>query len=187
EALVENGLADGRVPRCASELVQSVASLGVRLAEASEPLEAGEEVVLRARKGRVEAVRGSGGGRVLERAEKGHLLCSGRLLRDAELLLLPVDSAEHTLLLEEVERAGADVVAALGSEARLALERLGIEDCLPREGWLTKLMAGYRVLLLLPARRIAEVSRRVRGISGVRVRVLRGEYLYGMGKKEVAE
>ena len=179
EALVENGLADGRVPRCTSELVRSVASLGVRLAEASEPLEAGEELVLRARRGRVEAVRGYGGGRVLDRAVNGGLLCSGRLSRDTELLLLPIDSAEHTLLLKEVKRVEVDVVAALGSEAQLALERLGIEGCLPRERWLTKLMAGYRVLLLLPGRMVAEVCRRVRGVSGVRVRVLRGSIYMG--------
>jgi cobalt/nickel transport system ATP-binding protein len=184
EALAELGLATpGIQPSNMFELVRSVASLGVRVALAEDTLKEGEAVSLEVEKGRILAKpsREGGSSRVIKTLDAGVVVsANGNIPPKGKVYLYPIENFDALAFQETLAKHEVDFVASLGSEARLLVEREGIELALEGaalERCLLKALAGYHALLLIPQSQIEETVKKIRsylsGCAAPEIEILR--------------
>ena len=170
EALAELGLAMPETqPGNMFELVQSVASLGVRVATAEERLKEGEAVGVSIERGRILARPFRGGeapGKVIKAlGRKVIVSANGNISAGGRVYLYPIENFDANTFRKLLERRGVEFVASLSSEARMLAEREGIAlapEGAPLERCLLKALAGYSTLLLLPEGSIEETLKKIR-------------------------
>ena len=182
-ALAEQGFAQqGAQPGSVHELVECVASLGVRIAVPRSEVKPGDEVSLLAEKGRVLASPrrdGSSGGRVIKLLGEGAVVAANGVSSRGEIYLYPCESSSAREIERVVAEHRIDYIAPLGSEAQELAHGCGAEllRSPALEYGMLKALAGYRVLLLLPEGRLdATIKKLCNRLSGkVGVKILRDE------------
>ncbi len=180
-ALAEQGFAQqGAQPGNVHELVECVASLGVRIAVPRSEVKPGDEVSLLAEKGRILASPrrdGSNSGRVIKLLREGAVVAANGVSSRGEIYLYPCESSSAREIERVVAEHRIDYIAPLGSEARELAKGCGAEllQSPALEYGMLKALAGYRVLLLLPEERLdAAIKKLHNRLSGkVSVKILR--------------